>query len=115
MSVYTKTGDKGYTSLYTGERVPKNSLRVKAYGTIDEANAALAMVRATCTNERVREIVLQLQKNNGMLMGDLASVGQPAMINEASVEAGGPDNIAVTVEEPTMDSSAIITSSGLQE
>ena len=86
MSVYTKTGDKGYTSLYTGERVPKNSLRVKAYGTIDEANAALAMVRATCTNERVREIVLQLQKNNGMLMGDLASVGQPAMINEASVD-----------------------------
>lgn len=86
MSVYTKTGDKGYTSLYTGERVPKNSLRVKAYGTIDEANSALAMVRAVCTNERVKEIVLQLQKNNGMLMGDLASIGQPAMINEASVD-----------------------------
>lgn len=86
MSVYTKTGDKGTTSLFTGERVPKNSLRVKAYGTIDEANAALAMVRATCKNDKVREIVLQLQKNNGMLMGDLASLNQPAMINAATVD-----------------------------
>lgn len=86
MSVYTKTGDKGLTSLYTGERVPKNSLRVKAYGTIDEMNSALAMVRATCTNDYVRGIVLQLQKNNNVLMGDLASLGQSARINDATVK-----------------------------
>lgn len=86
MSVYTKTGDNGLTSLYTGERVPKNSLRVKTYGTIDEVNSALAMVRAVCKNDRVREIVLQLQKNNGLLMADLASLGQPAMINDATVD-----------------------------
>lgn len=85
MSVYTKTGDKGLTSLYTGERVPKNSLRVKTYGTIDEVNSAFAMVRATCKNDRVREIVLQLQKNNGLLMADLASLGNAPLINEASV------------------------------
>ena len=35
-AVYTRTGDKGTTGLYTGERVPKQSLRVEAYGTIDE-------------------------------------------------------------------------------
>lgn len=86
MSVYTKTGDKGLTSLYTGERVPKNSLRVKAYGTIDEMNSALAMVRATCTNDHVRGVVLQLQKNNNVLMGDLASLGQAARINEGTVK-----------------------------
>lgn len=87
MSVYTKTGDKGLTSLYTGQRVPKNSLRVKAYGTIDEFNSALAMVRASCQNDRVKEIVLQLQKNNGLLMADLASLGQDAYITSDSVSA----------------------------
>ncbi|MBR1859435.1 MAG: ATP:cob(I)alamin adenosyltransferase, partial [Selenomonadaceae bacterium] len=41
MSICTKTGDDGTTSLYTGERVPKNSLRVQVYGIIDEATSAL--------------------------------------------------------------------------
>ena len=68
MSVYTKTGDAGITSLYTGERVSKNSLRVKTYGTVDELNSALAMARAASSNERVKEIILGLQKNNSLLM-----------------------------------------------
>ena len=87
MSVYTKTGDAGITSLYTGERVSKNSLRVKTYGTVDELNSALAMARAASSNERVKEIILGLQKNNNLLMADLASKGQKAMINDESVAA----------------------------
>lgn len=43
--IYTKTGDDGTTGLGTGERVPKQSLRIAAYGTVDETNAALGMVR----------------------------------------------------------------------
>ena len=43
-SVYTKTGDAGTTGLYTGERVQKSSLRVEAYGTIDELQAFRRMV-----------------------------------------------------------------------
>ena len=42
MSISTKTGDKGNTSLWTGERVPKNSLRVEAYGTVDELNSMIS-------------------------------------------------------------------------
>ena len=42
-SVYTKTGDAGTTGLYTGERVQKSSLRVEAYGTIDELQAFLEL------------------------------------------------------------------------
>ena len=42
-SVYTKTGDAGTTGLYTGERVQKSSLRVEAYGTIDELQAFLGL------------------------------------------------------------------------
>ncbi|HJT11718.1 MAG TPA: cob(I)yrinic acid a,c-diamide adenosyltransferase, partial [Dongiaceae bacterium] len=43
--IYTKGGDKGTTSLGTGKRVPKHDLRVEAYGTVDEANAAIGIAR----------------------------------------------------------------------
>ena len=43
--IYTKTGDKGTTALGTGRRVPKHDLRVEAFGTVDEANAAIGIAR----------------------------------------------------------------------
>jgi cob(I)alamin adenosyltransferase len=43
--IYTRTGDDGTTALGTGERVPKQSLRIAAYGTVDETNAAIGMAR----------------------------------------------------------------------
>ncbi len=45
--IYTKTGDAGTTALSTGERRPKHDLRVSAYGTVDEANAAIGIARLT--------------------------------------------------------------------
>lgn len=87
MGVYTKTGDKGETGLYTGERIKKSSLRVEAYGTVDELDSALAMARAFCQREEVRERILGLQKRLPILMADLASVNQPARIEEAQVSA----------------------------
>ena len=53
-AVYTRTGDKGTTGLYTGERVPKQSLRVEAYGTVDEITSALGLARAQATREDVK-------------------------------------------------------------
>ena len=44
--IYTRKGDKGETSLVGGERVPKNSVRVEAYGTVDEANSAVGLARS---------------------------------------------------------------------
>ncbi|MBN9261186.1 MAG: ATP:cob(I)alamin adenosyltransferase, partial [Hyphomicrobium sp.] len=43
--IYTRTGDKGTTALGSGERVRKDSLRVSAYGTVDETNAVIGMAR----------------------------------------------------------------------
>lgn len=43
-TIYTKTGDQGQTGLYGGKRVPKNNIRVEAYGTVDEANAQLGVI-----------------------------------------------------------------------
>lgn len=46
MKIYTRTGDEGETGLFGGGRVPKDDLRVRAYGAVDEANAAIGMARA---------------------------------------------------------------------
>ena len=58
-AVYTRTGDKGTTGLYTGERVSKHSLRVEAYGTVDEITSALGLARATVTRQDVKGTILK--------------------------------------------------------
>jgi cob(I)alamin adenosyltransferase len=73
-AVYTRTGDKGSTSLLTGERVPKQSLRVEAYGNIDEVRAELGLARATVVREDVKETIFKIQELLMSLMADVASL-----------------------------------------
>ncbi len=63
MKIYTKTGDKGETGLIGGTRVLKSSLRVEAYGEVDELNAVLGCIRAKVTDEKIREILLVIQRD----------------------------------------------------
>lgn len=86
MGVYTKTGDRGETGLYTGERVKKSSLRVEVYGSVDELDSALALGRAFCQKEKVRQKIRELQKILPLLMADLASLGKAPMIEEKHVK-----------------------------
>lgn len=74
--VYTRTGDKGKTSLYTGERVSKASVRVETYGTIDEADSVLGMARAFAVHDNVKETIFKIQKELWLLMADVASIGK---------------------------------------
>lgn len=85
MKIYTKTGDDGQTSLFTGERIPKDDPRVQTYGTVDEINSVLGMARAFSDVAEVREKILQLQKVLPRLMADLASMNKPALIKEIDV------------------------------
>ena len=85
-SVYTRTGDKGKTSLYTGERVGKGSLRVEVYGTIDETDSVLGMARAFATHENVKEIIFKLQKELWLLMADVASIGAEPNVKDENVD-----------------------------
>lgn len=85
--VYTKTGDKGTTGLYTGERVKKSSLRVESYGTIDELQAFLGLARAHAHNKDVQEVLLHVEKELWMLMADIASLGKEPAITEEHVVA----------------------------
>ena len=71
MSIVTKTGDSGMTSLMYGRRVPKNHPRVEAVGAVDELNAALGTARATATDAFISENILSTQKNLVTLMGEL--------------------------------------------
>ncbi len=72
MSIATKTGDDGSTALMFGRRVSKTDPRVAAYGTCDELNAALGMVRAFCQVRLVTDVVFVIQKELVTLMGELA-------------------------------------------
>lgn len=63
MSIATKTGDKGQTSLPGGVRVSKADLRVEAYGTIDELNAALGFARSICSNAEISSWTEDIQKS----------------------------------------------------
>ncbi len=86
MKIYTKTGDKGKTGLYTGQRIDKDSLRVEAYGNVDEINSALGMARALVKSEEVRNTILELQKLlMQRVMSDLASIGASAYTTEQDV------------------------------
>ena len=61
-NLYTKTGDKGETSLYGGKRVKKSSARVDCYGTIDEANSMLGLAYSHLKNEKIKIYVNSIQK-----------------------------------------------------
>ena len=62
MKIYTKTGDKGYTSLVGGTRVSKADLRVEAYGTVDELISHLGLLRALNNNHSQNEEIQQIQQ-----------------------------------------------------
>lgn len=76
MSIVTKTGDQGETSLMYGRRVPKTDARVEAYGAVDELNAALGLARAFCQDSFVGEQILAAQKDLIVVMGELATAPQ---------------------------------------
>ncbi len=70
--VYTRTGDDGSTGLVGGQRVPKDSLRVSAYGTVDETSSHIGVALATEPAERLRQPLLRIQNDLFHLGSDLA-------------------------------------------
>ena len=73
MKVYTKTGDEGKTSLLSKERVFKDHIRVDAYGTVDEANAAMGLAKSLITKTWARDIIQKVQVELISLNADLAT------------------------------------------
>lgn len=71
--IYTKTGDKGETALFGGRRVPKSHLRVEAYGTVDELNSFIGLLRDSTEDRAVGDVLGQIQHRLFSIGAHLAS------------------------------------------
>ncbi len=61
MKVYTKTGDKGTTALFGGQRVSKDNIRIESYGTVDELNSYIGLIRDQEMNQHFKDILIEVQ------------------------------------------------------
>jgi cob(I)alamin adenosyltransferase len=69
--IYTRTGDDGTTGLGNGERIPKDDIRVEAYGTVDELNSALGVVAANGLPEHLNVLIASIQQSLFDMGGEL--------------------------------------------
>ncbi|MDX1556673.1 MAG: ATP:cob(I)alamin adenosyltransferase, partial [Xanthomonadales bacterium] len=83
--IYTRTGDKGETGLGDGSRTAKDSLRVEAYGTVDELNSAMGLLIACSPPEGIESILTRIQHELFDLGGELCMPGT-TLIPEPYVE-----------------------------
>ncbi len=74
MKIYTKTGDEGKTGLFGGTRVSKDDIRVEAYGTVDELNAALGLAQSLGASTNENALIAELQNDLFVLGAELACV-----------------------------------------
>lgn len=84
--IYTRTGDDGSTGLGDGARVGKDSLRVAAYGTVDEANSTIGLLLATQVPHDIRDLLTTVQHQLFDLGGELCIPGHAA-IEDADIDA----------------------------
>ncbi len=90
MKIYTKTGDKGQTSLYDGTRIDKDSLRVESYGTVDELNSSIGLAVKFVEDETISESLKKIQMRLFFVAGELATVEEGKYkykIKEEDIEA----------------------------
>jgi len=73
MKIYTKTGDEGLTSLIGGTRVPKYDLRIESYGTVDELNSYIGLIRDQDINSAHKDILKEIQDRLFTIGASLAS------------------------------------------
>jgi len=71
--IYTKTGDTGETSLFGGKRLPKSALRIDAYGTIDELNSYIGLLRDQMASDDTRNLLKSVQDRLFAIGANLAS------------------------------------------
>ena len=84
--IYTRTGDDGTTGLGDGTRVAKDSLRVSAYGTVDEANSCIGVLLASEVPDDVRDLLVRIQHQLFDLGGELCIPGHAAIF-DADIDA----------------------------
>lgn len=114
MKVYTKTGDKGTTALFGGTRVPKDHIRIESYGTLDELNSHIGLIRDQAINTRYKEVLIRIQDRlftAGAILAtppdkEMLKNGKPRLeiprISEADIEVLETEIDAMEAELPPM-------------
>ncbi len=95
MKVYTKTGDSGTTALFGGTRVPKHHIRIESYGTVDELNSHIGLIRDQDINDLYKNVLIEVQDRLFTVGAILATPpeketlknGQPRLQNLGIVES----------------------------
>lgn len=87
MAIYTRTGDKGTTALFTGQRVSKTHPRVETYGTLDELNAALSLCRCAVESPERRSLLEAVQLQIFWFSAELASESEQPSAQQQSISA----------------------------
>ncbi len=93
MKIYTKTGDKGTTSLFGGSRVPKHHIRIESYGTVDELNAHLGMLKDHEVNTQIEADINQIQHQLFTVGAILATEAEEAKQKRLNIQRITQDDI----------------------
>ena len=101
VKIYTKTGDTGTTGLFGGPRVPKDDVRVEAYGDVDELNAVLGMARAVEVMPRIDEVLVPIQRDLFAIGALLATPDREKMAQH--LEKARIDNARIMELERAID------------
>ena len=103
MKIYTKTGDKGKTSLFGGTRVPKHHIRIEAYGTVDELNSYIGLVRDQKIDAHTIKILLKIQNELFTLGAMLATPPEKEVLKNGTerlnINKINEDSIAILESE----------------
>lgn len=105
MKIYTKTGDKGETGLMGGGRVPKDHVRVVAYGEVDETNAAIGVVLSTAPATFAAELLTEIQRDLFSLGAALATP-EPERLKQAQRDKAAVAGGRVAALEHAIDAAA---------
>jgi cob(I)alamin adenosyltransferase len=103
MKIYTKTGDIGETSLFGGKRVLKSELRIEAYGTVDELNSWIGLVRDVQTNPEQKALLKDIQDRLFTLGSSLATDNDKGKLKLADLTEADVETLEHAID--TMDKS----------
>ena len=103
MKIYTKTGDKGTTALFGGTRVPKHHIRIESYGTLDELNSHLGLIRDQNINQKYKDVIINIQDKLFIIGAILATDPEKAILKNGeerlNIEKISSKNIALLEKE----------------
>ncbi|RZT00276.1 cob(I)yrinic acid a,c-diamide adenosyltransferase [Aquimarina brevivitae] len=99
MKIYTKTGDKGTTALFGGTRVPKHHLRIEAYGTIDELNSHIGLIRDQNIDDKSKELLISVQDKLFTIGAIMATDPEKATLKNGSKRLNIPTIVDEDIEQ----------------